>query len=135
VDTPKPRRPSCPALICCEHVEVDTAKGRIDIHNLINAILLETVPGDIRFAVHFTLTEGQGEYDLELVLEHQHGERILGIWQGKTSLRTPMVVHEQPVFVNLRFSLVGQCWVKLYANGELIAQRWLSILRREEKPS
>jgi len=76
VDTPKPRRPSCPALICCEHVEMDEAKGRIDIHNIINAILLETIPGDTRFAVHFSLTEGQGDYDLELVLvlEHQHGE-------------------------------------------------------------
>jgi hypothetical protein len=30
---------------------------------------------------------------------------------------------------------IGQCWVKLYANGELIAQRWLSILKRAEKPS
>ena len=84
--------------------------------------------------MHFSLTEGQGDYDLELVLEHQHGERILGIWKGKASLRTPMVVHEQPIFVNLRMGLIGQCWVKL-ANGELIAQRWLSILRRAEKPS
>jgi hypothetical protein len=82
--------------------------------------------------VHFSLTEGQGDYDLELVLEHQHGGFILGIWNGTASLRSPMVVHEQPVFVNLRFSMVGQCWVKLYASGELIAQHWLSILRRAE---
>ena len=60
VSTSKPRRPSCPALICCEHVEVDAQKGRIDIHNVVNAILLETIPGDIRFAVHFSLTEGLG---------------------------------------------------------------------------
>jgi len=53
---------------------VDKAKGRIDIHNIINAILLETIPADVRVAVHFSLTEGQGDYDLELVLEHQHGE-------------------------------------------------------------
>ena len=67
------------------------------------------------------------------MLEHQHGERILGIWKSTASLRTPMVVHEQPIFVNLRMGLIGQCWVKLYANGGLIAQRWLSILRRAER--
>jgi hypothetical protein len=133
VESPKPRRPSCPALIVCEHVEVDKAKGRIDIYNVVNAILLETVPGDIRFAVHFSLTEGQGDYDLELALEHESGGSA--IWKGKCSLRTPMVVHEQPVFVQLTLRAIGQCWVKLYANGELIAQRWLSILRRAEKPS
>ena len=100
----KPRRPVCPALIICEHVAVDTENGRIDIHNLINAIMLETIPAELRFAVHFSLTEG--------------------------SLRTPMVVHKQPVFIQLTLRAIGQCWLKLYANGELIAQRWLSIMRR-----
>jgi hypothetical protein len=98
-------------LICCEHVEVDPAKGRIDIHNLINAILLETIPGDIRFAVHFSLTEGQGDYDLELALEHDE-QGAAAIWKGKCSLRSPMVVHEQRVFLQLTLRGIGQCWAK-----------------------
>jgi hypothetical protein len=114
---PSPAARLAPALIWCEHIAVDAQKGRIDIYNVVNAILRETIPGEIRFAVHFSLTEGEGDYELELALEHDE-QGAAAIWKGKCSLRTPMVVHEQPIFVNLKMGLIGQCWVKLYANGE-----------------
>ena len=53
---------------------MDKAKGRIDIHNIINAILLETISSRRSLRGALLPHRGQGDYDLELVLEHQHGE-------------------------------------------------------------
>ena|SRR5258706_12122993 len=98
----------------------------------MNAFSITEFPGDVTFAVHFALTEGQGDYRMALYLEQPDsppdGQRHQ-LWQGDVSLRGPTVVHEQSVPVSARFSEPGQCRVALYANGELVARRPLSILK------
>jgi hypothetical protein len=100
---------------------------------MMNAIGITAMPADVPFVVHFALTEGEGAYRLALFLEQTkdgvaNGDRFQ-LWSGDASLRSPAVVHEQSVPVTARFFASGQCRVALYANGELIGRRPLSILR------
>ena len=128
MSTPKPRRPACPALILAERVDVDVARQRIDIHNLMNGGVATAFPAPLSFWIHFSLTGGQGDYRMTLILEHDQSGESLKLWEGTVSLRTPMVVQEQPVQIGLTVQQVGHYWVKLYANDEPVAQRAFPIL-------
>jgi len=100
---------------------------------MMNAIGITAMPADVTFVIHFAITEGQGDYRLALFLEQTKdgvttGDRFQ-LWSGDASLRSPAVVHEQSIPGTARFFAPGQCRIALYANGELIGRRPLSILR------
>jgi hypothetical protein len=114
-------------------VDVDVARKRIDIHNLMNGAVATAFPAPLSFWVHFSLTGGQSDYRMKLVMEHDQSGELLGLREGAASLRTPMVMHEQPVKVSLVVHPVGHYWVKLYADDEPIAQRAFPILLQEDR--
>jgi len=125
-----PPRPHCPALIICKYARA-TPQQLLDLLGVMNAIGITQLPADVTFTVHFALTEGEGLYRLALFLEQPGagatgGERFQ-LWSGEATLRHPAVVHDQAVPVTARFSAPGQCWISLYANGERVAHRPLSI--------
>jgi hypothetical protein len=128
VNTANPYRPVCPALLFAERVDVDVARKRIDIHNLMNGAVATAFPAPLSFWIHFSLTGGQGTYRMKLILEHDQSGELLALWEGAASLRTPIVMHEQPVQVSVVVHQVGHYWVKLYADDEPIAQRAFPIL-------
>jgi hypothetical protein len=112
VNTTNPHRPVCPALLFAERVDVDVARKRIDIHNLMNGAVATAFPAPLSFWIHFSLTGGQGDYRMTLMLEHDQSGRSLKLWEGMISLRTPLVVHQQSVQVSLAVQQVGHYWVK-----------------------
>jgi len=129
----QPPRPNCPALIICQKIQT-TPQRLINIGGMMNAFSITEFPADVTFAVHFALTEGQGNYRLALFMETPDYPNDAGanrhlLWEGEASLRAPSVVHEQPLQITTRFLAPGQCRIALYANGQQVARRPLSILR------
>jgi hypothetical protein len=61
-------------------------------------------------------------------MEHDQSGELLGLREGAASLRTPMVMHEQPVKISVVVHQVGHYWVKHSADDEPIAQRAFPIL-------
>jgi hypothetical protein len=124
-----PPRPHCPALLICQQART-TPQRLADLLGVMNAIGITQLPADVTFTVHFALTEGEGLYRLALFLEQgagaTPGDRFQ-LWSGDVSLRHRAVVHEQSVPVTARFSAPGQCQLALYANGEGVGHRPLSI--------
>jgi hypothetical protein len=118
----QPLRPNCPALIICQQIQT-TPQRLINIAGMMNAFTITEFPADVTFAVHFALTEGQGDYQLALFLESPNYPNDAApsrhlVWEGDVSLRTPQVVHEQPAQVTTRF----------HAPGQWLAGTWWSIL-------
>jgi len=129
----RPPRANCPALIICQKTQ-STPQRLINIAGMMNAFVVIEFPTDVTFAVHFALREGRGKYHLALILGTPDYPNIDAanrhlLWEGEASLRAPSVVHEQPLQITRRFLAPGQFRIEIYANGEQVARRPLSILR------
>jgi hypothetical protein len=74
-------------------------------------------------AVVFSITDGEGEYELELSVEHDEAEAMLGRATQRITLRSPTTYHDEAVPLELKLSKPGSFNVKLKANGDLIGQR------------
>jgi hypothetical protein len=125
-----PPRPHCPALLICKYART-TPQRLVDLLGVMNAIGITELPADVTFTVHFALTEGEGLYRLALFLERPGAGAMPGdrfqLWSGEVSLRHRAVVQEQSLPVTARFFAPGQCHLALYANGERVGHRPLSI--------
>jgi hypothetical protein len=75
---------------------------------------------------------GQGEHVLELFLDDPYSEQSIWIHQCTVSLRSPMMVQEHSVFIELRVGVVGTYWVKVFAGGVMIGQRTFVVAQYRE---
>ena len=128
----QPRRPNCPALLICQQART-TPQRLVDLLGVMNAIGITQLPADVTFTVHFSPTEEERALPPGAIpgttRRRCHGWRSLPIVERGGDAETLRVVHEQPVPVTARFSAPGQCRSALYANGERVGHRPLSILQ------
>jgi hypothetical protein len=95
----------------------------MDMLGAFNGKAVEAFPIVLSVAVVFSITDGQGEYELELSVEHDEAEATLGRATQRISLRKPTTYHDEAVALDLKLSRPGSFNVKLKANGDLIGQR------------
>jgi hypothetical protein len=93
VSTPKPRRPVCTSIVVCDHAVVHA--DRIDMLGAFNGKAVARFPTALSVAVVFSITDGQGEYELELSVEHDEAEATLGRATQRVNLRKPTTYHDE----------------------------------------
>lgn len=123
----KPPRPVCLTLLFCERAVVREDR-RFDLIGVFNQVVPTAFPFRLTCVVHFALIEGQGDYDVELSIEDDLRETLMASAVKRISLRTPMVVHEEPVSLEATIPGPGGYTVRLRANGEMIASRAFAVL-------
>jgi hypothetical protein len=128
VNPPKPRRPVCPAILLCHRATGYPDTGQWDLFGVFNGLGIPAMPVQLSLVVVLSITDGQGDYELELSVEHDESESTLGRATNRISLRSPIVVHEEAVPLGLSISQYGTYAVKLKANGDLVGQRTFTIL-------
>jgi hypothetical protein len=126
--TPRPRRPVCPAILVCDRVVPRTEVGKLDVIGVFDALVVPALPARLTATVFFVLTDGQGDYHLELSLEHDQTESTLGAAASDIALRAPVVVHQEFVPLAMTVSHYGTYTVKLHANDDLVAQRTFTLV-------
>ncbi len=73
------------------------------------------------------VTDGEGDYRLDLSVEHDESEQTLVRMDSSVELRSP-VVHDQAVPITFKVEQFGTYTVKLKADGVMIGQRTFSVL-------
>jgi len=121
-------------LVVCDKAYRDSVSGNMVLAGTFNAIRSKTYP--VRFTsmdVVFTLTDGRGQFEAGLRIEHAAtGEAIFEI-KGPMVLDDPLVIHDYNVRLHqVIFPEPGKYVVELLIDGLPINSRPLMLLQNTQ---
>jgi len=134
-----PERLSCISIILCDDIYRDEATKKLVIVGTFNQITVPSLPiVHSRMCVLFSLTNGNGEYDLSLAIEHERtGQEIVRI-QGPLRVDDPLSIRDLNVqFAGVEFPEEGKYWIVLKSGEEILQQRPFDVrlFEREREAS
>lgn len=120
---------SCISIIVCDDVYRDERTKKLIIVGVFNSIAGRELPvRHPRMCVLFSITNGNGTYDLGLTIEHEAtGTEIMRV-NGPFEVKDPLGVYD--IHVELRglsFPHDGKYWVTLRSGEAILQQRPFSI--------
>lgn len=121
--------PHCISILISDEIYRDEQTKKLIVVGTFNNINARSFPHKHpRFSVLFTLTNGQGTWDLCLAVEHaRSGQRIFAM-QGPARLSNPLQIADiHIVLEDIFFPEAGKYWVEVSANGTILAQRPLVV--------
>ena len=128
------QRPVPIGLLLCEQVIFEEGTRNVTPVNCFSSRTVPRVPSDPSpFVVFALLTDGTGEMTLEIVIERL--DTLDVIYRRSYRTRFPGPLHEIRCLVRIAdcsWPITGQYQVLLLAENEVVAQRKLRIISREE---
>jgi hypothetical protein len=117
--------PECLSMIICDDVYRDERTRKTVLVGAFSTICAASFPcAHPKMVAFFTLTNGRGEYDLSLKVEHEQTGATLLEMKGPLRLSNPLDICDFHVeILGLRFPEPGKYWIFLAVNGEIIKQR------------
>lgn len=127
---------SCISIILCDDVYRDETTKKMVIVGTFNRVGVQRLPAPHpKMCVLFSLTNGNGLYDLSLAVEHERtGNEIVRI-SGPLEVRDPLMITD--VNVELRgveFPEEGKYWITL-RSGETVLQQRPFVVQLNAQPS
>jgi len=116
---------TCVSILVCDDVYRDEQTKKLVIVGTFNQITTASFPCmHPKMSVLFTLTNGNGTYDVALAIEHEESATMIAELKGPLQVTDPLAINDVIVqFVGAVFPKAGKYWVVLKANGEIIGQR------------
>ncbi|QDV89258.1 hypothetical protein RAS2_03230 [Phycisphaerae bacterium RAS2] len=132
---PNPEVLSCISIIVCNDIYRDEASKNLILVGTFNTIEASAFPcRHHQMSVLATLTNGNGEYKLEIGIEHEQSGVTIMMLTGATNFDTPLAVTDIHVRLEgIVFEKPGKYWVFVKADGELLQQRPLLVRIREQR--
>jgi len=90
-----------------------------------NAVRASQTPTALNaLSVLFTLTNGKGQYDVWLEIEHEQSGDIIWRTGGPLRVEDPLMIVDIHVrIVNLALPAAGKYWVSVKSDGRILQQR------------
>ena len=117
--------PECLSVIICDEIYRDEVSKKLILVGVFNLIKAAAFPvKHPRMTVLFTLTNGQGTYDMSLSIEHASTGDAIAEIKGPLKLQDPLEIVDFNVELGgLQFPEPGKYWVIVKVNGAIIRQR------------
>jgi len=116
---------SCISIILCDDILRDEDTKKLVLVGTFNEITASRIPFQHpRMKALFTLTNGNGEYDLSLCIEHEaSGEEVVSV-RGPFRIDNPLAIVDVNVgFEGVAFSEAGKHWLVIRSDGRVLQQR------------
>lgn len=120
-----PEQLTCISIIICDDIYRDERTKKLVIIGTFNNLTTPSFPcAHRRMRVLFTLTNGKGDYDVHLSIEHEEsGSKLIDLG-GPMRITDPLAISDIDIEIeNLVFANPGKYWVVLRADGRIIQQR------------
>jgi hypothetical protein len=129
-----PRKPTCISILICDDVYRDEITKKLVVVGTFNRINAESFPCKHgRVVVLFSITDGQGEYELSLSIEHERSGVEVARIRGPITIHDPLAIHDINVTLDkLQFVEPGKYWVMVKVDGEIIQQRPFFVMPRQD---
>jgi len=129
--TANPEKLTCISVVVCDEVYRDERTKKLIAVGLFNNIVAGSVPcKHQRITVLFSLTNGRGDYNLRLAIEHEGtGSKVAEI-TGPFKAKDPLTIADMHVVLDgTVFPEKGKYWVTVSADGEILQQRpfWVMV--------
>ena len=121
----------CVAMVVCDDVFRDNVTGKAILVGTFSTVNCQSFPAlHPKLAVFFSITNGNGEYDLALSIEQETTGHSLITLRGPLTAEDPLGIADIDLHLqNVEFPEPGKYWIKLESDGEIINQR--PIILRE----
>jgi hypothetical protein len=126
---PQHTHPTCPTLNLCLDAH-QNADGTFDLRGVFNTLTIRLFPLRLRLAIHYVLVGGDdpGTHSIEIrvAVDGEAGE----LRSFSHTINTDGPGHVQDFIVEQEMDLKSPrtYWVRLYADGERIAERGFAVL-------
>lgn len=130
-----PEKLTCVSMVICEDIYRDELTKKLIIVGAFNNIWASKLPCvHLKMHVLFTLTNGQGDYDVSLSVEHdKSGHKIVEV-RGPLKIEDPLSIQDNNFLLrNVGFEHEGKYWVVLRADEEIIQRRPFNVSRPPER--
>lgn len=131
-----PEKLSCISIVICDDIYRDETTKKLIVVGMFNSIIAQSVPCiHERMHVLFSLTNGRGDYDLSLSIEHEKTGAVVSEVKGPFHVDDPLAIGDINMELHrLVFPKEGKYWVTIKTDGEILQQRpfALSLRRLEE---
>ncbi|GMV98068.1 MAG: hypothetical protein AMXMBFR83_24210 [Phycisphaerae bacterium] len=127
--------PECLSIMICDEIIRDERTGKVTLVGVFSSVFVPEVPCQHpRMWAFFSLTNGKGDYDLSLRVEHERAGATVMEIRGPLKLTDPLEIAD--FYVELRglpLPEAGKYWIFLTVNGEIIKQRPFLVCQRTER--
>ena len=125
----------CLSIIVCDDIYRDEQSKKLVIVGTFNAIQVTDFPYcHPKMSILLTLTNGHGQNDVSLTVEHGETGQPLAELSGPMNFDSPLdMVDINVKLQQLVFPEPGKYWVTLHQAGEIIKQRPIMVDRIEQK--
>lgn len=125
-------------MVLCDGIHRDAGSGKHTILGTFSTIHFDKLPNKSPFAVYFAITDGQGEFSLQLRIVDAKAdlsddvEQLFETPKIEFECPSPLMVIEGGFVVAPVFEKTGHYICQLLANGEEIMERRLLVAVRAE---
>lgn len=133
---PSPELPECISIIVCDDIFRDERTKKLVIVGTFNQIHANKFPFAYpgKLCVLLSLTNGRGEFGLDIIVEHAETEKPVLEIKGRMKLDSPLTIADVDTqFRGVTFPVPGKYWIVARANGETIGQRPIVVKQSGEK--
>lgn len=116
---------TCISIILCDDVYRDELTKKMVIVGTFNNIFAAKLPVEHpKMCVLFTVTNGNGTYDVSLAIEHEASGREIVRVGGPIDVRNPLAIHDVNVDIRgVKLSEAGKYWIILRSGEAILQQR------------
>jgi len=128
---------TCVAMVVCDDIFRDAMTGKAILVGAFSEIRCPTFPvRHAKLAVFFSITNGNGEYDLALSIEQEATGRELITLRGPLEVTDPLGIADIDLHLQaVEFPEPGKYWVTLKSDGAIIQQRPIMLRSASESPA
>ena len=134
----RPELPECISIIVCDDLYRDERTKKLVIVGTFNQIHGTSFPFAYpgKLCVLLSLTNGRGEFELSISVEHAATEKPVLEIKGNMKIENPMsVVDVDTQLRGVTFPVPGKYWIVACADGERIGQRPIVVAQPSERGS
>ncbi|MDX2115814.1 MAG: hypothetical protein SFZ24_09400 [Planctomycetota bacterium] len=135
--TPDPkasRQVVCVSLILCDEIYRDESTKKLLLVGLFNQLVVPSFPAiHAMMCVCFTLTDGEGKYDVRVKIEHETSGQAVLEAGAPLVIDEPLTLHD--VVLKLRgveFKEPGKHWLSVSVDGVPLSQRPFFVVGSSE---
>ncbi|MCW5768458.1 MAG: hypothetical protein KIT19_07225 [Phycisphaeraceae bacterium] len=132
-----PETLTCVSILVCDDIYRDEMTKKMVIVGTFNHVFSRTMPASLpKSCILISLTNGNGDYDLSVVIEHEKSGNEIFRVGGPMTVKSPLDIVDLDIRLHdLKLPDVGKYWVQVREGARILGQRPLIVQELTGNPA
>lgn len=124
-----PETLTCVSILVCDDIYRDEMTKKMVIVGTFNHVFSRALPASLpKSCILISLTNGNGEYDLSVVIEHEKSGNEIFRVGGPMTVQSPLDIVDLDIRLHdLKLPDAGKYWVQVREGARILGQRPLVV--------